>query len=918
MSKPKFIIPDKYATRSQRYEELLEEGIEWVQKFSGNLWTDYNFHDPGITFLEQFCFGITDLGYKTNFPINDILFIGQDKFDLEEKNLFYPPHKVLPSSPITSTDFRKLILDKIDAVQNAWVVAEKDNLQNISGLYSVRIQLADNLNKKSQENTLKEVDSLLMRYRCIGTDFTPSEPLKKDEIRFECEITLDSFAVGEQVLAHIYRGIEKSISNKPIFSHFTQMEEKGVKTEDLFTGTYTEKGYLEDFDFNEKTSEIYISEIKEIIYNVEGVLEIENLIFFKNDIRIFDDYIPFENNAYPYLIKVDDIFFDEQNEGIRFSRNESNYKIDKIIFKQIYDSLTAESKVVYKQKLKNSLTRTKGRFKKNEFEKYYSIMRELPSIYGLKEDELPSKSSNLRKSQTNQLRAYLLFFDQLMANHVTQLSNIRQLFSIDLDTTKTFFGQVPTDVPDLKKIIGDNIESYKHFLNDSLETKNEYFTRKNRILDHLMARFGETFDTNLLGKFFKLQNENCSEEEVNNFMLSTKIKFVKNLVSLGYNRPRSFDYTSKDKRHSISGIENRLRLKLGLTNNISDSIMKSLSKNSRLSKMSQIWRKREIQIDKSPKLEVFTLPQKTYTDKKIHFHLTNISSFKFLFLSGLRRKNYMIVSSKGTYNLLFKGVEGVTPAVIYQSKSLKDCDEAIDSSIKKIKQLDAISENIFMIENILLRPVSQSDYSLIFYDAKGKKYLESYYKSDLDNLRDLKSDFIILAVDKKNFNVVKKLRSKNYEIILYDLLNRPLFKSSKSYKNESEAKDDIPLMIQFFKKIIIENQIDENSKMVILNDISNKFPDSFNYSNHINFVFPDWPVRFQNKEFKNYLNDILQEYIPAHLTYDVFYLDINQIDQFEQTFTKWKAMKNSGRIDQVDSKSLQLIQLLMQYKKDGK
>ena len=35
-----------------------------------------------------------------------------------------------------------------------------------------------------------------------------------------------------------------------------------------------------------------------------------------------------------------------------------------------------------------------------------------------------------------------------------------------------------------------------------------------------MARFGETFDTNLLGKFFKLQNENCSEEEVNNFMLS--------------------------------------------------------------------------------------------------------------------------------------------------------------------------------------------------------------------------------------------------------------------------------------------------------------------------------------------------------------------------------------------------------------
>jgi predicted lipase len=123
-------------------------------------------------------------------------------------------------------------------------------------------------------------------------------------------------------------------------------------------------------------------------------------------------------------------------------------------------------------------------------------------------------------------------------------------------------------------------------------------------------------------------------------------------------------------------------------------------------------------------------------------------------------------------------------------------------------------------------------------------------------------------------------------------------------------------MIQFFTKIINENQIDEFSKMVIVNDISNKFPDGFNYSNHINFIFPDWPLRFQNKEFKNHLNSVVQEYIPAHLTYDIFYLDVNQIDQFEQTYSKWKRLKNTSRMDQVDSKSLQLIQLLMQYKRD--
>ena len=81
-------------------------------------------------------------------------------------------------------------------------------------------------------------------------------------------------------------------------------------------------------------------------------------------------------------------------------------------------------------------------------------MRELPALYGLREDELPSKSPNLRKAQVNQWRSYLLLFDQLMANHVSQLSNIRELFSFFLKSNKTIFGQIPTDVPNLTQVIG--------------------------------------------------------------------------------------------------------------------------------------------------------------------------------------------------------------------------------------------------------------------------------------------------------------------------------------------------------------------------------------------------------------------------------------------------------------------------------
>ena len=140
------------------------------------------------------------------------LFVGRDKFDLEDNNLLYPPHKILPSNPSTTGDYRKLIVDSINNVQNAWVYPEKDNLQNIAGLYSVKVQLKDNSGKNIIDKSIKEVYNLLMQNRSIGTDFISITPLRKDEIKFEATITLDSFAVGEEVLAHIFKNIEEATS----------------------------------------------------------------------------------------------------------------------------------------------------------------------------------------------------------------------------------------------------------------------------------------------------------------------------------------------------------------------------------------------------------------------------------------------------------------------------------------------------------------------------------------------------------------------------------------------------------------------------------------------------------------------------------------------------------------------------------
>ena len=78
-------------------------------------------------------------------------------------------------------------------------------------------------------------------------------------------------------------------------------------------------------------------------------------------------------------------------------------------------------------------------------------------------------------------------------------------------------------------------------------------------------------------------------------------------------------------------------------------------------------------------------------------------------------------------------------------------------------------------------------------------------------------------------------------------------------------------------------------------------------------MFPDWPVRFQNNEFKNLINESIQDFIPAHLSYDIFYLDFQSLSVFESIYFKWLDHRLVGDDENLELTSLQLIQLIMSY-----
>src|ERR1044071_2790443 len=114
------VIPKDVSTKNDLdYAFLKQIGIEYIQSMGGNLWTDFNEHDPGVTMLEMLSYAITDLGNRVNMPIEDL--IAQENATDPYQDQFYSARDILTSRPVTALDYRKLFID-VDCVRNCWLV----------------------------------------------------------------------------------------------------------------------------------------------------------------------------------------------------------------------------------------------------------------------------------------------------------------------------------------------------------------------------------------------------------------------------------------------------------------------------------------------------------------------------------------------------------------------------------------------------------------------------------------------------------------------------------------------------------------------------------------------------------------------------------------------------------------------------
>ena len=302
------IKKDNQLSPPEDYDFLRKEGIRLIEELSGNVWTDYNTHDPGITLLEALCYTLTDLGYRTAFDVKDLLAPEKGRLPEWEKS-FFTARQILPCNPVTLNDYRKLIIDTA-GVRNAWIeisddyeilmylqsqkkeaesataytltydAAKSDEVLRIRGLYKVFVEYEDSILASGKEKSVaKTIKDKLNLYRNLCEDFLSVTSIEYEYFNIEADIQVSEGTDIEKINARIYKVIHDFFSPPITFYTLEQMVEKGYSAEEIFEGPALQYGFINDkeLESSERYKDIHLSDIMNLISGIEGVIAIKKL-----------------------------------------------------------------------------------------------------------------------------------------------------------------------------------------------------------------------------------------------------------------------------------------------------------------------------------------------------------------------------------------------------------------------------------------------------------------------------------------------------------------------------------------------------------------------------------------------------------------------------------------------------------------
>ena len=794
------------------------------------------------------------MGYKCRYPIEDI-FILPGEEDKKDKTDY---SKLLYTRPITNNDYRKLILD-IVGVRNVFI--SKDNeMPEIRGMWKILAEINPIITKEDAAN---QILSVLNKNRNLCEDFAPIEFVKYDKLKFVIEIELGQVSDLKFLTHSIFGVLEENLNPTCKLYSVNELIDNGHRIEEILNGPNLKNGVILDDDLDKlvQRKSVFVSDMYKLLMDIEGVNFVRKLRIIGSDGKEHKWVCPIREGRIATL--------DISNIDLKFFKEGKEYRIP-FSFSKTFD------KEMYHVSVLTNKKTLRSRAKQGEYvdvASYTSIQNDMPEVFGVGMAGLSSNSSNLRKAQAKQLKAYLAVFDQLNANFLSQLENLANLFSLK-PIQQTYYTQVLRDTPGMNvlyvpfvqkcqaegvdindsKAVNELWKSVKEeiwaTLEDDIrrisETELEFVKRRNKILDHLLARFSYSFEG-------EIKNSDIEIEDVKS-LIDKKIDLLRNINAVTADRILSVNLDQIETlTENIAGFHLRLQKKLG----INPSPMR----------IESAWEHLGEKTDEKTE-DFFEILEANKAD-----------ATRMLFEWGDTPDNYIIETIDDHFKVLLTNNHRQIGEFSKAFKNQKDAEKEVPKLVDFVKKQNQYFNTIFCFEHILLRPPEFSEaFNIQLIDETGKIIFRNRNPLTLEQRNKLEVNIFKFGLNANNY-VVQEVGYKQFKFELLNNAKGVIVESELFASTNEEAITNITSAIGCLQKATEDSAY---KKSVIHYSTEAIIPGySFDdvYSNFITYAIPAWAKPFQGDTNRSRFEMQLIENTPAHIFANIKWMEYEELLQ---------------------------------------
>lgn len=687
------------------FADLQKRTLDELQHLSGNVWTDYNPHDPGVTIADIANYALTELAYKLGFDLEDYLTDNNGRYPVEKYGLF-TDNEVYPVSAVTEDDYRKLILAHFPVIEN--VKVETDCEQ---GIYHFRLRLSPFF--KGPDIT-ERVRRFFHKHRNLCENVGEVTIEEPKNLLFSVDIEIESEAYATDVLVQVFYTTMQYLAGSVKIEPKPQEGFAVLPPEEWYDGP------VGDFRVVIPEQKDTETELYHILTGIDGVKGFKTCFFYEDTPDGVCDYR--RKNDFKGVYKLD---IPNDLSLIKVRKGNEEVAIDSDRFKEklramYFTKSTSRIRFFMQERdgrdgvlVQTLLDDTMREAEYRDVYEHYPIENDLPRCYRTNEGDFTRKMPDAEKAQIRNFGSYLEMFDLVMERGLKGLENVKALLSLrelSANTTKS------------KTLSRQRLAMRKN--NDRFRDITEV---KYRYLDFIDSLYGVDSDQKWMREF------GGYGETADDYLLR-RMRFLRALPELTRDRFKAADIMEGRSVGNVAVVKRYISLLLGLHNNELVSVGNILPSHN-LILMGEGQRGKHLRdrlnsmlIDEKMLNEDAVIPIEpddppVTEDEKLAkyeelcrdmpiFNSNFISGG--LFRGGIKLSSYRLVRLEREYLLVYRNEEENEWMNLGRSDNRAKLNGWANTLRRYLQELNSLCEAVYVIEKSLFDPAEPFTVAMVF------------------------------------------------------------------------------------------------------------------------------------------------------------------------------------------------------------